>query len=379
MPSAILRQSGVTAATAVRTVHRFVSDWQYFKDRLAFLVVRPVRLYFNAELREQWLLDMVTEGKKKHLLTDDDARIIQSQIGEPFIQKYLKSLAVHLCTLPVSEVVLVSLAIIYLALHPEMPRSQAYAIALGILALFQVVPVSPGSLVRGLYVVYLVIRERNFKDYNIAVFLGFLKIIGYLAFPIQMAYRYPALARFMAGHWATEAVHIVPVFGESGALLEHGVFNLFYNWPLTIRRRMRKRAELRASLRPRYWHIILITLAGTAIFGMAESMYFRQLGVPPGLKDIWVFTVLVPLLCGSAATLGAGGAALLKRIIGGAVCGLALGVLYTFLSVILSESGLSGINEIATSGLWRVFIFALVSTLGVILTEIRLPDPTADQ
>jgi hypothetical protein len=360
-------------------IHRSVTDWQYFKERLVFVVVRPVRLYVNAELREQWLLDMVTEGKKKHLLTDDDARIIQSQIGEPFIQKYLKSLAVHVCTLPVTQIVSVTVAIIYIALHPEMPRSQAYAIGLGILALFQVVPISPGSLARGLYVVYLVIRERNFKDYNIAVFLGFFKYIGYLAFPIQMAYRYPALARFMAGHWATEAVHIVPVFGERGALLEHGVFNLFYNWPLTIRRRMRSRAEFRTTVTPRYWHIVLITLAGTAIFGMADTVYIRQIGMPPGLKDIWVLTVLVPLLCGSAATLGAGGAALLKRITGGALCGLAIGVLYTFLSLMLGENGLLGINEIAISGLWRIFIFTLVSTLGVILTEIRLPDPAADQ
>ena len=89
---------------------------------------------------------MVTEGKKKHLLTDDDARIIQSQIGEPFIQKYLKSLAVHVCTLPVTQIVSFAVAVIYIALHPEMPRSQAYAIGFGILALFQVVPVSPGSL-----------------------------------------------------------------------------------------------------------------------------------------------------------------------------------------------------------------------------------------
>jgi hypothetical protein len=102
-----------------------------------------------------------------------------------------------------------------------------------------------------LYVVYLVIRERNFKDYNIAVFLGFFKYIGYLAFPIQMTHRYPALARFMAGHWATEAVHAVPVFGERGALLEHSVFNLFYNWPLTIRRRMQKRIEWRTIWRAR--------------------------------------------------------------------------------------------------------------------------------
>ena len=101
--------------------------------------------------------------------------------------------------------------------------------------LFQIIPVSPGSLARGLYAVGIAIYDRSFKDYNIAVFLSFFKYIGYLGFPIQMTYHYPALARFMASHWATEAVHIVPVFGERGALLEHWVFCIFYNWPLTIR------------------------------------------------------------------------------------------------------------------------------------------------
>ena len=197
-------------------LHKILTDWQHAKERLDFYLLRPVRLYFKNELREQWLRDMVAEGRDKHLLNDDDAAVILSQIKEPYIQKYLKSLAVHVCTLPVTQVVSLIVAIIYVAMHPEMPRTQAYAIGIGIIALFQVVPISPGSLVRGLYVLYLVIRERNFKDYNIAVFLGFFKYIGYLAFPIQMTYRYPALARFMAGHWATEAVHVVPVFGETG-------------------------------------------------------------------------------------------------------------------------------------------------------------------
>ena len=126
----------------------------------------------------------------------------------------------HVCTLPVTQIVSVIVAIVYVQQHPELSLAEAWAHALAILAAFQITPISPGSLVRGLYVLYLVIRERNFRDYNIAVFLGFFKYVGYLAFPIQMAYHYPALARFMAGHWATGAVHVVPVFGEKGALLD---------------------------------------------------------------------------------------------------------------------------------------------------------------
>jgi len=352
-------------------IHKLLTDWQFAKERLDYYLLRPVRLYFNNDLREQWLRDMVAEGKEKHLLNDEDAGIILAQIDEPYIQKYLKSLAVHVCTLPVTQVVSIIVAVIYVLANPDMPRAQAYAIGLGIIALFQVVPISPGSLVRGLYVLYLVVRERNFKDYNIAVFLGFFKYIGYLAFPIQMTYRYPALARFMAGHWATEAVHIVPVFGERGALLEHKIFNLFYNWPLTIRRRMRKRSELRADMLPRYWHMVLCAVAGTAIFVIADMLYMDEYGNLPNLRALWGVAVIVPLLIGIAATAGAGGAALWKRIAGAAMCGAAVGLFSAVVSGWLGADDPVNISIIAINCLWRAFIFTTVTVLGVLLTEIN--------
>jgi hypothetical protein len=353
-------------------IHKILTDWPYAKERLDYYLLRPVRLYFNNDLREQWLRDMVTEGKQKHLLSNEDAGVILAQIDEPYIQKYLKSLAVHVCTLPVTQVVSLIVAIIYVVTHPELPRAQAYGIGLGIIALFQVVPISPGSLVRGLYVLYLVIRERNFKDYNIAVFLGFFKYIGYLAFPIQMTYRYPALARFMAGHWSTEAVHVVPVFGERGALLEHKIFNLFYNWPLTIRRRMRKRSEMRADMRPRYWHVVLCAVAGTGIFVSADWLYMDQFGALPGLKVIWGFAVIVPLLIGTVVTLGAGGAALWKRIAGAALCAVAVGVFSAIVSGLFGTSAPVGASTIVIIGIWRAFAFTMISVLGVLLTEVKI-------
>ena len=154
-------------------IHRFLTDWQFAKDKLSYLTVRPVRLYFDADLREQWLREMVSEGKKNQLLTDDEAEVIFSQIKEPYIQKYLKSLAVHVCTLPVTQIVSATVAAVFWFMHPDMQEEQRLLAVGGILVLFQVIPISPGSLVRGLYVLCLVIRERNFKDYNIAVFLGF--------------------------------------------------------------------------------------------------------------------------------------------------------------------------------------------------------------
>ena len=357
-------------------IHRFVTDWQYARERLDYLLLRPVRLYFNNELREQWLRDMVAGGRRTHLLSDEDAGVILSQIKEPFIQKYLKSLAVHVCTLPVTQVVSVIIAIIYVLTHPEMPRAQAYAIGLGIIALFQVVPISPGSLVRGLYVLYLVIRERNFKDYNIAVFLGFFKYIGYLAFPIQMTYRYPTLARFMAVHWATEAVHAVPVFGERGALLEHWIFNIFYNWPLTLRRRMGKRREWRAKFAPRYWHVGLCAIAAIAVFLITDFVYYAKFNHLPDLQAIWPLMVVMPLLWGVAVTLGAAGASLGKRLIAAVVCSLVVGIFSSILSPLLvTNLQLFTLAQIFVSSVWRVFIFSMLAVVGALLTELNLPEP----
>lgn len=349
-------------------LHRFLTDWQFFKGKLHYIFVRPIKLYFNPHLREQWLRDMVEQGKQKHILTDEDAETILCKINEPYIQKYLKSLAVHVCTLPVTQVVSLAIAAIFLLKHPEFTWKQALAAAGGILFLFQVIPISPGSLVRGFYVVYLVKKEKDFKNYNIAVFLSFFKYIGYLAFPIQMSYRYPALARFMAGHWATEAVHFVPVFGERGALLEHWVFCLFYNRPLTIRRKIVSRAELRKKLKPRYWQIVPSAIIAGCVLGGFDYLHMSVLGTAPSLRDILPVAIVIPAVTGMVVTIAAGGTVLWKRIISAVVAGCLTAVLYSCLSSVIT-------HQMPANIVWRIFAFTVFSTVGAILTELMLPDP----
>jgi hypothetical protein len=352
-------------------LHRFFTDLEFFKDKLHYIFVRPLKLYFAAELRRQWLCDMVGEGRKKHILTDQDADTILSQLDEPYIQRYLLSLVVHLLTLPVTQIVSVIVAWIY------WRRTGDELGAGGILVLFQVIPISPGSICRGLYTVGIAIYDRSFRDYNIAVFLSFIKYIGYLAFPIQMTYHYPAMSRFMAAHWATEAVHIVPVFGERGALLEHWVFRLFYNWPLTIRRRMRRRAEIRALIKPRYWHVGLYIPAAVIILGFADFAHLLSAGQLPSMGSIWWLLLLapVPILCGAAVTLGCAGAPLWKRIVSAAGSGAVVGLLYTAVSAALAGPDTPAPGQIAAVCLWRLFVFAAFAAVGAIFTELKLPDP----
>ena len=78
-------------------MHRFFSDRRFFLRSLDNIFIRPLRLYFKAEAREKWLQETVSQGEKNGMLTRKEATHINSQIKEPFIQKYLKSLAVHVC------------------------------------------------------------------------------------------------------------------------------------------------------------------------------------------------------------------------------------------------------------------------------------------
>lgn len=190
----------------------------------------------RAEFREEWFLSLLREGEDDGMLSAAERERITEHVRDPFIVKYLKCLAVHFATLPVTQIVSVvaGAAVVAWLLGQGKSWEVAAGAFVAVVALFQILPVSPGSICRGSYVLYLMIRERDVRSYLIAAPLSFVKYIGYLAFPLQMVTRYPALAQFLAGRWATGAVHVIPVFGEKGALLEHWVFDLFFNIPQAV-------------------------------------------------------------------------------------------------------------------------------------------------
>ena len=362
-------------------LHRFLTDSSRFRERLRAMFVQPVRLLFRPAERERWLLDMIAQGRKNGLLEADEAALIIGQIKEPFIQKYLKSMAVHLATLFVSEAVFVTAAIAYVVAHPELAWHQATLRAGLIIGALNLLPISPGSLVRGFYVLGMMIKDRNVKDYNIALGVSFLKIVGYLAFPIQMTYRYPDLARFMAGHWATEAVHKVPVFGEKGAWLEHFVFDVFYNYPLTIRRRIREKAALRAGRAPRRWHAPLVAMGALGVLAGLGVVYGEWAGQAPAFRRLWWMAVWVPLFAGVLTALWAGGLTAGKRVVLGMVTGAVAGLLYglaPYFGMFAPAFGWAAssgsaplILAAARSGFELFFLFGALGLLGAAAVETR--------
>ena len=251
--------------------HRFLTEWAFARECVRNAVGFVYQFLRVPSFREQWLLGEVEAGRREGMLTDAEAEHIASQIKDPFIQKYLRCLAVHLCTVPITQIVMVIAGVAtgaYLYRMHGLDWGKAVAAGTAVAIVIQGSPISPGSIARGLFVLYLMIRERDVRNYYIAAPVSFLHVIGYLAFPLQMVAHDPALARFLAGRWAKNLTHVVPVFGESGGLLEHFVFDLFFNFPLTMKRGFKTR--------PLRWVVgTFLTLAAVAatVYGLFLGAY----------------------------------------------------------------------------------------------------------
>ncbi|MCX7590537.1 MAG: hypothetical protein N2255_02805, partial [Kiritimatiellae bacterium] len=81
-------------------------------------------------------------------------------------------------------------------------------------------------------------------------------------------------ARFMAGRWAAGAVHFVPVFGERGALLEHMVFDAFFNVPRIIGRFVAQHTATLLNL----WLLAGLAICGF-VFGIKRVPLFSKGGI----------------------------------------------------------------------------------------------------
>ena len=137
-------------------------------------------------------------------------------------------------------------------------------------------------------------------------------------------------------------------------------------------------ASLYESIIQPFFILLAVPLALIGVFVafvLADFAYLMKLGELPSLKEIWLLAVIVPAICGAAVTLGAGGAAIWKRVIGAALCGAGVGVLNTMFSAILAHNEEIVITGIATDCLWQVFLFTILSIVGLLLTEIKLPEP----
>ena len=186
----------------------------------------------------------------------------------------------------------------------------------------------------------------------------------------------------MAAHWATEAVHVVPVFGERGAWLEHAVFDGFYNYPLSLGIRIRERDALAAEKKARWWAIPLAGLVGAALAAAADYLFVRTAGRAPALGDLWWAVFPMGIAAGYLASKWSWRRKMGKRVVAGIAAGALAGLGYGLFNALLTPL-LPGLADAAGAAaangsavlkiLWKAFVFALLAIPGAFLLETRRP------
>jgi len=164
-------------------------------------------------------------------------------------------------------------------------------------------------------------------------------------------------------------------------LFEHWIFCAFYNWPLTVRRRMQRISEIRTSLKTRLWHIPLAAGVAIVLFAAAHYGYFIKSGIAPMTDNKWFIKPLfclvffLPLATGWAVTRFAGGLSRIKRVGAAAICGLCIGIVYSLAAFMMERQWDLEQVQLLVPMVWRAFAMAIFCTIGALITEIRMPDP----
>ena len=128
-------------------------------------------------------------------------------------------------------------------------------------------------------------------------------------------------------------------------------------------------------MKPRYRHIVLCAAVMAGAFGLVDFAYLKNVGELPNLLNIWPLAALLSLVCGAVVTLGCGGAGLGRRIAAAAGGGAAAAGFYTAASAALGSGAAITTGQVTTALAWRIFVFAVLSTIGAVITELKLPDP----
>ena len=161
------------------------------------------------------------------------------------------------------------------------------------------------------------------------------------------------------------------------ALLEHGVFNAFYNWPLTYRRQTRARTRLRKTLPNRFWHVPLIAAACVGAFVLIDLASRYLFAQRPDFHRLHLLWVSMAMPCGMAVTRWAGGHSFLRRILYGVLCGAIIGVGYLCTLRFGPEflAGTLQADVYMPEGSVEAGIFALLAVHGVIIAELKVKEP----
>jgi hypothetical protein len=221
-------------------LHRLLVDpkarQRFIQERLAL----PFDLCFREKKRREWLCALIVKQRERGLVSKAKADELCAQVAEARLQGFVRDLGFSLGLEVFSKLTYLALAVYGL--------SSGDFWLLG-LALFG--PIPPSGVARGLYSLARlswelpgIIRRRDRREFT-ALCLGIAvapwRFIGNLFAPLEMLFYYRRLSLLLADHFVSQMVRGVPVFGGEGRLLEYWAFQLTFNLPLSVYRRLVKK------------------------------------------------------------------------------------------------------------------------------------------
>jgi hypothetical protein len=218
-------------------LHRLLSDGEVFRRQLFYLIVHPLRLLLEKEYRKTWLAEIIHQQYHRGIVNADHRDDLLGQLTEARMQAFIRDLGFTIGLEIFSKIGYALLAAYGFSSGNFVPLVVA---ALG--------PIPPSGIVRTVYVFALLvwelpgmIRQRANKLFLTRA-LGLLvapwRMVGNLFAPLEMFAYYHDLSLLLADYYVSRMVAVIPVLGGRGQLLEYWAFQLVFNVPLSIRKRL---------------------------------------------------------------------------------------------------------------------------------------------
>jgi hypothetical protein len=218
-------------------LHRLASDGQVFRRQLFYLIIHPIRLLLEKEYRKTWLAEIINQQYHRGIVNAAQRDDLLRQLTEAPMQAFIRDLGFTIGLEIFSKLGYAMLAVYGFSSGNFVPLAIA---ALG--------PIPPSGIVRTAYVFSLLVWElpgmirRRGNKLFLTRALGLLvapwRMVGNLFAPLEMFTYYHDLSLLLADYYVSRIVGVIPVLGGRGQLLEYWAFQLVFNVPLSIRKRL---------------------------------------------------------------------------------------------------------------------------------------------
>lgn len=218
-------------------VHILMTDREAQRVLLFSLMVHPVLLMFDQTYRQTWLVQTVQKQAEDGRVGESERMQALEQVSQVQVTGFGRD-AGFTVALEILAKPFYALLIAY-----GLTSGNFWPFALAAFG-----PVPPSGLARFLYASIKllwnlpgILRARDWKFFW-ALGLGLVvapwRFLGNLFAPLELFSYAPQLSQILADSFVARLVHLVPVYGGRGLLLEYWAFRIVYSLPLALHHRI---------------------------------------------------------------------------------------------------------------------------------------------